>query len=143
MSNVQYAFLDKTRVPDRAALQASIDALGFDVKLHPDFTPFTDEGFSPCVLGGEAGPGFEIYYQTASEATDDDEEVLAVADGRDYCISMVWRGSMKDLACVMIVSCALARDSGAVISYEGDDPSPLDELIASTKDILADAAAEQ
>ena len=143
MSNVQYAFLDRARVPDRPALQASIDALGFDLKLYPDFTPFTDEGFSPCVLGGEEGPGFEIAYQTASEATDDDEDFLAIADGRDYCITLVWRGSMKDLACVMIVSCALTKDFGAVVSYEGDEPSPLDEMLASTKEILIDAAAEK
>lgn len=142
MSNTQYAFLDRARVPDRAALQASIDALGFDLKLSPDFKPFTDSGFLPFVLAGEQGPGFEIYYQSSAEAAEDDEDFLALADGRDYCIMMVWRGSMKDLACAMIVSCALTRDFGAIVSYEGDDPSPLDDMIEATRGIVSDAARE-
>ena len=37
MSNTQYAFLKRSSVPDRAALQASVSALGFDLTLHPDF----------------------------------------------------------------------------------------------------------
>lgn len=142
MSNTQYAFLDRACVPDRSALQASIDALGFGLQLHPDFTPFTDSGFSPCLLGGKEGPGFEIYYQTSSEATGGDEGFSALAGDRDFCISMVWRGSMKDLACVMIVSRALTKDFGAVVSYEGEDPSSFDEMLEATQEIVRASAAE-
>lgn len=35
MSNTQVAFIGRARVPSRSALQASIDALGFDLKLDP------------------------------------------------------------------------------------------------------------
>ena len=48
---------------------------------------------------------------------------------------------MKDLACVMIVSCALAKDFGSVISFEGDAPEPLDAMLDSTRKIVADAIA--
>lgn len=142
MSNTQFAFLNRTNVPDRAALQASIDRLGFDLKLAPNFTQFEDSGFLPFKLQGEEGPGFEIFYESAADVTDGDEDFEAVANGRDYCISMVWRSSMKDLACVMILSCALARDFGAVVSYGGEAPEPLDQMLEATQSILAEAAGE-
>lgn len=142
MSNTQYAFIDKARVPDRAALQASIDSLGFDLKLHPDYTPFFDAGFLPFVLNGEAGPGFEIFDEPTDDVVGGDRTFREVAQGRDHCIGMSWRGDMKDLACVMIVSCALTKDFGAVVSYEGDDPEPLDEMIEATREIIRDAFDE-
>jgi hypothetical protein len=142
MSNSQFAFLNRSAVPDRASLQASIDALGFELKLHPGFTPFEDSGFLPCTLKGEEGPGFEIFYEESAEIVGEDDDFKLIADGRDYCISMVWRGSMKDLACVMIVSCALVKDFGAVVSYEGEAPEPLPKLLEATQGIVNDAASE-
>jgi hypothetical protein len=142
MANTQYVFLDKARVPNRAVLQASIDALGFDLKLHDDLDLIDDVGFSPCVLEGIRDVGFELMPTSAKEATDDDEDFLAVAGGRDFCISMTWRGSMKDCAAVMIVSCALAKDADAVVSYEGDEPEPLERMIEGTHGVLEDARNE-
>jgi hypothetical protein len=142
MSNTQFAFIDRSRVPDRSALQASIDAMRFDLKLHPEYTPFDDSGFLPFLLNGEEGFGFEIYYQDASEIIGDDRSLGAIANGRDHCISMVWRGSLKDLACVMIVSCALTKDFDAVVSYEGEKPQPLDAMLTATHDVIKDGAGE-
>jgi hypothetical protein len=142
MSNSQFAFINRSAVPDRAALQASIDALGFDLKLHPEFTPFDDSGFLPCTLSGEEGPGFEIFYEDSAEIVGEDDDFKLIADGRDHCISMVWRGSMKDLACVMIVSCALTKDFGAVVSYEGESPESLPKMLEATQGIVKDAASE-
>ena len=142
MSNTQFAFIERSRVPDRTALQASVDALGFDLKLHPDYTRFDDSGFLPFVLNGKEGFGFEIYYQEASEIIGEDQTLRALAGGRDHCISMVWSSSMNDLACVMIVSCALTKDFGAVVSYEGEPPEPLEKMLSSTHDILKEGAGE-
>jgi hypothetical protein len=124
MSNTQYAFLMRSKVPDREALQISIDALGFDLKLDPDFTPFTDSGFSPCVLNGVSNVGFEISYENAA----DFEEIKEIVGVNDFCISMTWHGSMKDCACALVVGSALAKDFGAVISYEGNPPDSLESL---------------
>lgn len=143
MSNTQVAFLNRSNVPNRGALQASIDRLGFSLTLHPEFTPFTDSGFSPCVLDGTSDVGFEVLYAPASEVTEGDENLAAIAAGRDFCISMVWRGSMKDCACVMIVSCALAKDFGAVVTYEGEPPEPFESFLENTRSIVADASKER
>lgn len=143
MSNSQFAFIQRTSVPDRATLQASLDRLGFDLKLHPDFTPFDDSGFLPFTLHGEEGPGFEIFYDSAAQVVGDDENLAAIADGHDYCISMVWGGRMKDLACVMMVSCALTQDFGAVVTYEGEEPSPLEEMLHTVQTALKEGAKEK
>lgn len=135
MSNTQYAFLMKGKVPNRDALQASIDSLRFDLKLDPSFTPFTDSGFSPCVLNGIGDVGFEVAYQEARELDD----LGQIAGNNDFCISMTWHGSMKDCATAMIVSCALAKDFGAVITYEGEPSTPLERLLGDTKGIIKDA----
>jgi len=142
VSNTQYAFLKRSKVPNREALQTSIDRLGFNLKLHPEFTPFEDSGFSPCVLDGIADVGFEVFYSPASNIVEDDAGLQNIVGDNDFFISMVWRGSMKDCACAMIVSCALAKDFDAVISYELNAPEPLETLIQNTKAIINDAAKE-
>lgn len=136
MSNTQFAFIDKTRVPDRSALQASISSLGFDMELDPTYTPFEDAGFSPCTLNGRPGFGFEIYYDDACEVTGADEAMQSMAGGRDHCIMMVWHGSMNDGACALIVGAALAKDFDARVSYEGEPASTVEELLASAREML-------
>lgn len=136
MSNTQYAFIQRTSVPDRAALQTAIDALGFDLKLDPTYTPFEDSGFSPCVLNGREGFGFEIYYSDVGEVTAGPEGLFAISSGRDHCISFVWHSSMNDLACAMIVGSALAKDFGAVVSYEGNPPQSVEELVAAAHESI-------
>jgi len=139
MSNTQYVFLSRSRVPDRVALQAAIEKLGFDLQLHPELNLLEDEGFSPCVLEGVPDVGFELMPMTADEAANGDEDFLALAAGRDFCLTFTWRGSMKDCAAVMIVSCALAKESDAVVTYEGDPPEPLESLIEGTRGVVEDA----
>lgn len=140
MSNTQFAFVERARVPSRAALQASISALGFELQLDPGFLPFENSGFLPFVLNGNDGAGLEIEYLDTAEVIDGDDALSEIAAGKEVCISMVWHSSMEDLACVMIMSCALAKDFGASISYEGEEPAPLQDLLAATHEILREVA---
>lgn len=136
MSNSQYAFLSRSNVPDRKSLEASIKALDFKLTLYETFVPFESSGFLPCVLNGEDGPGFEIGFQDSAEVIDGEEPLASIASGKECCISMIWRSSMKDLACVMIVSCALVKDFGAVVSHEGGAPIEISDLLFATREIL-------
>ena len=56
---------------------------------------------------------------------------------------MAWGGSLKDCAAVMIASCALAKHFGAIISYEGEEPEELDNMILDTKNIILEAINEK
>ncbi|WMS88815.1 hypothetical protein [Pleionea litopenaei] len=136
MSNTQFAFIDKESVPSREHLQKAIDALGFDLQLDPEFTPFEDEGFSPCILNAEEDVGFEIYYESVEDVIEDDEVFKAITEGKNFCISMCWGGSLKDCACVMIVSSAFAKEFGAIVSYQGEEPEPLEKMISDAHDII-------
>ena len=130
MANEQYAFLQKSKVPTRDQWQTAITACGFDFQLDPELKPFEDSGFLPCTLfGGDAG--FEIYYDDSPELHFTD-----VAQGRDYCISFRWGGSMIECASVMIASYALAKCFDAIVSYEGEEPSELEALLEETKECI-------
>lgn len=126
-------------VPDREALQTSINKLPFDLKLDPKFAPFEDEGFSPCTLDGENDIGFEILYTDSKDVTQDDLRLKNIAGDRNYCISLTWRGDFKDCASAMIVCAALAKDFHAVVSYEGEEPNTFDQLIESARHALKEA----
>ena len=136
MSNSQYAFLSRSEVPDLKSLEASIKALEFNLTLHESYVPFESSGLLPCVLNGEDGLGFEIGFQDSAEVIDGEDPLASIASGKECCISMVWRSSMKDLACVMIVSCALVKDFGAVVSYEGGAPMEISDLLFATRELL-------
>jgi hypothetical protein len=142
MSNTQLVFIDRSRIPHRAALQSSIDDLGFDLQLDPDYMPFDDAGFSPCVIGGREGFGFEVHYGPADEVVSGNADLAAIAAGRDSCMQLVWHGSMNDLACAMIVSAALVRDHGAVVSYEGQPPEAVEQIVAAAHMFVAEGQGE-
>ncbi|MFT5221100.1 MAG: hypothetical protein ACI87H_003244 [Gammaproteobacteria bacterium] len=146
MSNTQFAFIKKVKVPGREAWQKSIDNLNFNIRVQidPELEPFEDEGYSPCVWdSADDDVGFEIYYEPSEDIHDGDEEFKIIIGGNDYCISMRWGVSMKDCAAVMIASCALAKDFGAVISYGGDPPEELNKLVEQTREIIIEAEKEQ
>ncbi|MDR0781712.1 MAG: hypothetical protein LBF16_13655 [Pseudomonadales bacterium] len=142
MSNTQFAFLEKSRVPIRASLQASIDALGFDLQLYPALDLLSDAGFIPCVFYGVSDIGFELYSGPTSDVIGDNDELLSAIGNHDFCLNMVFHSSMKDCAAVMIVSCALAHDFGAVIFYEGETPMSLEMLLQETPEVIELAKTE-
>ena len=143
MSNTQFAFLKRVDIPARSALQLSIDLLGFDLQLDPELNFLTDSGFSPCVLNGVPDVGFELSLDSAQDMIRDNNDFEAFAGETDVCIGMSWRGSMKDCASAMIVSCALAKDYGAIVSYEGEPPEPFDSLLQGALGVVQDAAKER
>lgn len=139
MANEQFAFLKKSEVPSRAAWQAAIEACGFDFQLDPELKPFEDSGFLPCKLMG-SDAGFEISYEDLAALP---RELRDLAQGRDYCISFRWGGSMAEGASAMIASYALAKSFDAIVSYEGEPPAEtLDALLAETNDFIEYAKKE-
>ncbi|MEQ8209620.1 MAG: hypothetical protein RH917_07290 [Lacipirellulaceae bacterium] len=134
--NSQYALLAKDRVPSQSDWQKSIDECGFDFKLDPDLKPFEDSGFLPCKLRDREA-GFEIYYETSAEAL---AEFNSIAPSATCSIEFTWGGEMIECASAMIASYALAKDFGATVSYEGEEPySNLDQFLNDTKAIIEDA----
>jgi hypothetical protein len=133
MSLQQTAYVARANVPDRAALQAAVDALGFDCKIDKFYVPFQCSGFLPCVLGGSES-GFEIYFDAAADVMSDFRNLAGIVGSRDVAITFRWGGDMSECACVLIVSAALAKMFGAIVHYQDDD-------IVYSGDQLVDEAA--
>ena len=109
MAKTQTAFLERARVPARAALQEAIKDLKFRLTLDDAYIPFESSGYLPCTLDGEDA-GFDIRF------ADGTGEVSAVQlDGRDVSIVFRWGGDPREYASAMIVSAALADRFGALV----------------------------
>jgi hypothetical protein len=120
MSLEQTAYIARPSLPDHAALQAAIDALGFDCKVDASYEPFKSRGFLPCVLGGQ-NSGFEIYFESAATNLAYFPQLIPMVASRDVAITFRWGGDMAECACVLIVSAALAKSCGAIVHYHDDD----------------------
>jgi len=119
MSLQQTAYVLRANVPERAALQGAVDALGFDCKVDTFYVPFQCSGFLPCVLVG-SNSGFEIYFEPAADVLSDFAHLAGTVGNRDVAITFRWGGDMSECACVLIVSAALAKTFGAIVHYEDD-----------------------
>jgi hypothetical protein len=136
MSLQQTAFILRSNVPDRVALQSAIDALGFDCKIDAFYVPFQCSGFLPCVLAG-AQSGFEIYFESATDVLSDFRHLAQTVGGRDVAMTFRWGGDMSECACVLIVSAALAKTFGAIVHYQDDDILYSgDQLVAEARSAL-------
>src|SRR6266567_4550335 len=105
MSLHQTAFVNRASVPQRDALQAAIDALGFDCKLDTSYVPFKTNGFLPCVLDGRDS-GFEIYFESAGDVIKQFPDLATTIGSRDSAIRFRFGAGRAECACVMIVSAA-------------------------------------
>ena len=110
MSLLQTAYVARESVPQREALQAAVDSLGFDCKVDSSYSPFNSTGFLPCVLNGKES-GFEIYFEPAVKRLEDFPHLSEQVGRRDVAITFRWGGDMAECACVLIVSAALAKNS--------------------------------
>jgi hypothetical protein len=120
MAMEQTAYLQHEAVPQRPALQAAIDALGFDLKIDDSYAPFKSSGFLPCMVQGKLS-GFEIYFDKAADQLAIYPHVASAVGSRDAAIGFRWGGRFEELACVLMVSAALAKSFGAVVHYQDDD----------------------
>jgi hypothetical protein len=120
MSLQQTAYLARSSVPKREALQAAVDSLDFDCKIDESYLPFACSGFLPCVVNGRKS-GFEIYFESAAEQFEAFPELQKTVGNRDAAITFRWGSDLDECACVLIVSAALASNFGAAIHYQDDD----------------------
>jgi hypothetical protein len=66
MSLEMLLFLDKSRIPDKASLQNTVDSLALPFQFDPALDLVSDRGSSPSSLKGNLS-GFEIHAQATQE----------------------------------------------------------------------------
>jgi hypothetical protein len=116
--------MKKDRIPSRDQLQQTINELGFDLTLAPDFSLSVDQGFVPMKFKGDDSVGFELFRLEPAELAD----FPHVTDPDSFGVSLLFGSSMQDAACALIVGCALAKECDAQVSYEDEEPQSLDEF---------------
>jgi hypothetical protein len=131
MARAQTAFLNRKNIPERPALQAAVDALGFKLTLDESYAPFETAGYLPCTLDGEDA-GFDIRFQDV--AVDLSPALKAAIADSDAAIGFRWSGDPREQLAAPGVCAALAAQFGAVV-HEPDTDALLsfDQLMAKVR----------
>lgn len=66
MARARTAYLNRADVPDRAALQAALDAFKLKLVLDDGYVPLETSGYLPCTLHGEDA-GFTLRFREVGE----------------------------------------------------------------------------
>lgn len=118
MARALVAYLHRSGVPDRAALQAAMDALKLKLTLDDGYVPLRSSGYLPCTLDGEDA-GFTIRFR------DVDAGLGAGLDGRDVAVDIKWSGDPREKVSALGVCAALAGGFGALV-HDASAGTPLD-----------------
>jgi len=112
MARAHTAYLTRSTVPARKALQAAIDALKFKLTLDDGYAPFETSGYLPCTLDGEDA-GFDLRF--ADVEADAPPNLAAALEGRDAAMKIRWSGDLREQLAALVVSLALAETFGAIL----------------------------
>ncbi len=110
MARALQLLIASARLPQRAALQATVQALGFaTLVLDAGAAPLSSPGYLPCTLDGEDA-GVDLRRAEAE---------MLPGDDRDLRLTLHWSGDAREQACALILAAALAQDSGALVHADG------------------------
>ncbi|MGY3454436.1 hypothetical protein [Bradyrhizobium sp. USDA 4353] len=125
MARVLTAYLKRSDVPARSALQQAIDRLPFALTIDHDYAPFKTDGYLPCTLDGEDS-GFDLRFADCSALRN---------DARDVMMTFKWGGDPREQAAALAVCAALATAFGVIVQRDGAILSP-DHLLEQAKGAL-------
>jgi hypothetical protein len=115
----QTAFMNRSKVPIRKALQESIMGLQFKLTIDESYVPFECAGYIPCTLDGEDA-GFEIKFSDSSTCLGDMPALQTPIGDRDTAITLRWGGDPRERVSAIIVSAVLAQSFDALVHCEND-----------------------
>lgn len=134
MARAQTAYLMRADVPDRAALQAAIDAFKLKLVLDDGYAPFETSGYLPCTLHGEDA-GFTLRFRDAEGDAGKFPALAGGLGGRDVAMDIKWSGDIREEISALAVCAALAGSFGAVL-HDADK-----DALVEGKKLLARAKA--
>jgi hypothetical protein len=136
MARRHVLYIERGKLPDRAAHQKAIDAIEIAVALDHDYAPFAVDGYLPCIFDGEDA-GFGIGFSERDPAAALSPALAEAIGGRDVQIAIKWSSDPREKIAALAFSAALAQDFGAV----AHDPDK-DEIIPAAA-LLKQAKAAQ
>lgn len=120
MANLITAFMDRSQVPDREALQEALKSLKFKLSIDDAYVPFGCKGFIPCTIDGEDA-GIEMRFIDSSESFADVPQLKAQIEDRDTGINIKWGGDPREHTSAIMVAAALAQNFDALVYRDGED----------------------
>ena len=114
MARARTAYLNRADVPDRAALQAALDAFKLKLVLDDGYVPLETSGYLPCTLHGEDA-GFTLRFRDVGEDGGKYPALAPVLGARDVAADIKWTGDIREEVSAMAVLAALAGAFGAVV----------------------------
>lgn len=125
MAQTYTAFLMRDHIPQRAALQAGINTLGFKLTLEDDYVPFVSSGYLPCTLDGEDA-GLNIRFI--------DNHTVA---GKDAAFVLKSGGDPREEVTISMIAAVLANSFGAIVHDKNNTEKTIAELIASAREAFS------
>jgi hypothetical protein len=136
MSMTQIAFFKKADIPINEQIQQRIRQLGYDFRILGDLKSRIDESELKCQINGRDAY-FEVYIDSATNATNDAGWTIADLTDQDTAVSFVWGADYAAGACVGLVSIALIDHCNALVYYMDDQKRyTRDMLVADTPQFL-------
>jgi hypothetical protein len=120
MANTLTAFLDRSQVPTRPALQDAIKGLRFKLTIDDAYVPFECAGYIPCTLDGEDA-GFEIKFSDSAGHLAEAPHRQSQISDRNAAIILRWGGDPRERASALVVAAILANSFGALVHGQGED----------------------
>jgi hypothetical protein len=132
MSNSQIVYMERSRVPQRQALQEVIKSLRFRLSVDHTYVPFACSGYLPCTLDGEDA-GVDIRFTDSAAQLAEQPKLLQLVGDRDTALVLRWGGDPRERASALILGAALAHGFGALVQRQP-------EYAVRTADQLVDEA---
>lgn len=134
MARAQTAFMARTAVPARDALQKALDALKLRLVLDDGYVPLESSGYLPCTLDGEDA-GFTLRFRPAQEELSAQPALAAAlaTAGEVVAVEFKWSGDVREEVSAMGVCAALAGSFGAAVLDPAGSPLDAARLLARAK----------
>lgn len=130
MARTLTIYVERGRVPDRAALQQAINALEFPLVLDSGYVPFKTAGYVPGTLDGEDA-GFDLRFHDVPA-----ERAQQLGLGaRDVALALKWAGDPREEAAAYAVAAAFGKRFDAAILGDGDVPLAPDDLLRKARQL--------
>jgi hypothetical protein len=117
--------LNKSKLPDREALQAQIKQLGFKLTLEEEIPLFCVPKYLPCTLNGEDA-GFTL--NVAANQAQPNMDAVAMIQ---------WGGDPREKAAAAMVACAFAFTTDCLILDSENNPQSRESLKSLSQKALA------
>lgn len=120
MARTLTAYLRKTSVPSRKALQEALQQAKFPLTLDEGYTPGQSAGYLACVLDGEDA-GFDLRFKSVPGELPVSAAVQAQLADRDTALQLKWGGDPREQAAASLFCAALLQSFDALVQEDDKD----------------------